>query len=105
MKQAELMNAVMEGQIIVVGQYVKGRAEDIQVRDKATGGRRAAAVSRETVMTGTDPVVVTSWLPDGKVAADWKASAVRGDKVVVLISSMALSNGIPVLSGKVEKLS
>lgn len=105
MKQAELVNAVMEGQIVVVGQYVKGRAEDINVRDKATGGRRPAAVSRETVMTGTDPVVVTAWLSDGKTAADWKPSAIRGDKVVVLITSMAMSNGIPVLSGRVEKLS
>lgn len=104
MKQVELVNQVMAGGIYCVGSYLSGRADTISIRDKSTGARRPAVVVRETIITDTDPIIISSWLPDNSKAELWKPSFKKGDKVAVKVQAMESTNGIPVLRGTLETL-
>jgi len=96
----------MGGQILVVAKYDSGRAEDLNLRDKANPGgpRRSTAVVRQVILTATDPMTVTEWLPDGQTASSWKPQFTRGQKVVCVVSKLESRNGLPSLAGKLEAL-
>lgn len=106
MKKAELMQLVESGAIIVVGDYWGGRVDKISVRDRQNPGgpRRDAYVTRETVLTDKEPVAVARWLTDTEKPEDWKPSAKKRDRVVVMVSSMETQNGAVVLGGRIEVL-
>jgi len=106
MKQAQLVEMVMAGGIVCVGNYLSGRLETVSVRDKANPGgpRRSAYVTKEIIITDTDPIVISRWLNDNEKPEDWKAAHKKGDKVVVKVKGMQLENGIPVLQGVIESL-
>lgn len=104
MKQADLVNQVLAGGIYCVGTYLSGRADTISIRDKTSGARRPAVVVRETIITDTDPIIISQWLPDNAKAENWKPQFKRGDKVAVKVQAMESNNGIPVLRGLLEIL-
>jgi len=104
MKSSELQQLVLSGKIVCVGTYLSGKCDEISLRDKQSGNRRAAAVSREVVITETEPLTVSSWLPDGAKAADWKTVHKKGDKVVIIITGMEVTNGLTQLRGTIEPL-
>lgn len=103
MKQAELNTVVNSGAIVCVATFLSGRCETISIRDKQTGGRRAAHVVKEICLTDTDPVVVSRWLKDGEKPEDYKVPFKKGQKVVIRIRPDG-SNGIPQLNGTCEEL-
>lgn len=103
MKTSELMAHVNAGGIVCVGVFLSGRCETISVRDKATGGRRAAHVVKEICLTDNEPVVVSRWLKDNEKPEDYKVPFKKGAKVVIKVRPDGM-NGIPMLSGSVEEL-
>lgn len=104
MKTTDLNHNVLAGGIFCVGQYLSGRAETVNIRNKTDGTRRPAGVVRETIITDTDPVIISRWLPDGEKAENWRPGFKKGDRVVVKVNSMTMTNGLPVLSGMLEAL-
>jgi|ERR1035441_351502 exosome complex RNA-binding protein Csl4 len=104
MKKAELVTAVEQGGIFCLGSFLSGRAEEIQVRDKQTGGRRAAGVVREVMITDTEPVVISRWMKDGEKADSYHCAFKKGDKVVCRVTGLETQNGLIVLRGNLEPL-
>lgn len=106
MKQAELIGTVQSGKVVLVGTYWAGRLDKVTIRDKSKEGgpRRESFVSRETVMTENDPVIITRWLRDTENPDQWKPAAQRGEKVVVFVQSMSVENGSIKLTGVVERI-
>lgn len=106
MKQAEVQKVLDNGKVVMFGTYWSGHLEGIMVRDrtKENGPRRQSYVAREIIMTETDPVIVQRWLKDTDRPEMWRASASRGEKVVVLVQSMSTENGSVKLGGVVERI-
>lgn len=105
MKKAELINHVMSGKIICVGQYWSGRVEQITARDQKNGGaRRVFNVVRETILTDKDPIIVSRFLGDNEKAENWKPSATRNQQVVVNITGYQAHNGTVTLNGVIEPI-
>lgn len=101
MKNSELLKIVEAGEIVCVGTFFSGRVDKISFRDSRNGGaRREALVSREVILTEKDPIAVTRFLPDGAKAEEWKASATRGDKVMVRVQGMSTDRGAVTLQGE-----
>jgi len=90
-----------------VGTYHAGRLDKISVRDgKNPGGpRREAHVSKEIVMTDTDPIIISRWLKDEEKPEAWQPAGKKGARVVVTVSSMETTQqGIITLRGSIEPL-
>jgi len=106
MKQAELVKLQDAGEITCQGMYWSGRLDKTMLRDKQNpgGARREAYVVRETIMTERDPISVSRWLKDDEKPADWKPSASKGDRVVVVVRGMEVNLGSTTLQGNIEKL-
>jgi len=104
MNAVQLQEQVMAGGVYCVGTYLSGRADTISIRDKTTRERRSAVVVRETIITDTEPVIISTWLPDGKTAEGWKPGFKKGQRIVVKVLGMESANGIPVLKGIPEPL-
>jgi len=95
----------MAGGIMCVGRYLAGKVEQTSVRASEAGGpRRTAYVLRETIITDTDPVVITQWAKDGFDPNKWSFACKKDDKCLVRITGMTMQNGIAVLRGTVEPL-
>lgn len=104
MKLNELTAAVESGGIFCCGTFLSGRADTINVRDKQSGGRREMVVVREVLITETDPIAVTRWLPDGEKADSYKCAFKKGQKVCCRVTGMETNNGLMVLHGSLEPL-
>lgn len=107
MTQTQFDKLLNDGNVVLLGTWWSGRIETISMRDKtagANGARRTAYVLRQTVMTEKDPIPVSRWLKDGEDPEKILMPAKRGDKVVVVVSSMETSNGQMNIGGVVEPL-
>lgn len=105
MKESELQKSVLSGKCLCVGQYVSGRLDTVNYRDKKNGGeQRTATVAREVILGDADPLVVSRWLKDDEDPKKWAPSANRGDRVVVFITGMNQERGGVVVQGTIERL-
>jgi len=89
----------------VSGKYFNGKLDEVNWRDASKNGeRRKMFIARETILTDTDPIVVTRILGDGEDPAKWKKSAERDQRVVIKITRMNVEKGNITLSGIIEPL-
>jgi len=89
-----------------VGRMISSKLDPVSVRDKQNPGgpRRVSHVSREVIVTESEPIVITRWLKDTEKPEDWKPSAPKGSPVVVTITGMETNQGIVVLAGTIAPL-
>jgi len=104
MKQADITKAVLAGEILVVGTYLNGRLDTIKIRNKQTGAMRDAHIARQLIITETDAMPVTEFLPDDVSPSDWKPGFKKGDAVVVRVKGLSMDKGTQTLNGKIESL-
>jgi len=107
MKTKELLESLVKGDHILVGVYHGGRIDTMNMRDKSTGKPRQAFVSRETILTDSEAVVVVAWMPDdydATKAAAWKSSFAKGERVVLHVGNAESIQGFKRYSGRLEKL-
>jgi hypothetical protein len=104
MTKAEAMKRWQAGEIIVCGTYHGGTAKTQSLRGQ-NGQRRDAAVVRQVVLTDSDSIGVTEWLPDGTPADAWKAPLTKGAPCVIIVEGMEVANGTRIVNrGKIEAL-
>jgi len=89
----ELQKLVEDGVPFIKGIYHAGRVDRISVRDKtpgANGARRDMLVAKQMVITGTDSISFSAFLPDASTDAErnWKPDGKKGDKVVVILRTI-----------------
>lgn len=106
MKQSEVLANVMAGGIFCVGTYLSGKLDTVSMRDKQNPGgpRRTGYVAKETIITDTEPVIISRWLKEEEKPEAWKPSAVKKQQVIVRVKEMEMMSGIPILNGVMEVL-
>lgn len=107
MKQKDLLPTMLGGQQLLVGVYWAGKLDTMTLRDKTTKAPRQAHVARETVLTDTEAVVVTQWMPDDMKELDiqnWKPAHKRMARVVVVVTENESVQGFKRYTGRIEPL-
>lgn len=106
MKLADAIKQWETGAIVVRGIYHGGVAKTQTVRSAQAGGaRREATVTRETVLTELDAIVLSAWMPDGQGVADFKPACAKGKPCIIIVESMTVENGNRVVNrGRIEPL-
>jgi len=107
MKEKDLLSTMLGGQQLLVGVYWAGKVEAMNIRDSKTKTPRTAHVLRETVLTDTEAVVVTAWMPDDfneASAGAWKPPFKRMERVVVVVKAVESFQGFKRYNGAIEKL-
>lgn len=105
MTQTQLAKMIDDGAIVVKGTYWSGRIDTITMRSRTEGGpRREGHIIRETILTDTDPIIISRFMRDEEKPESWKPSAKKQDKVIVRIQSMKVENGTIILQGPIEQL-
>jgi hypothetical protein len=61
-------------------------------------------VTREIIITDTEPVAITGWLKDGEKQEEWKPSAKKGDRVIVEVTKMEQNMGQITMGGRISPL-
>jgi len=106
MTKVQVDQAFEAGKILVKGTFWSGRVETRSVRDKERGGgaRREAHVVHQTVMTASDPMVISRWMNDGEKPESYVAPCKQGDKCIVVIAGLEMNNGVAMIRGTIEPL-
>lgn len=104
MTQKQMLELVLAGRPVLVGTYLSGRVEEIKIRDKTTGKMRSGYVTRETIITKDDAIVVGRFLNDDENVKDFKPSGRGGEKVCVLVTKQESVQGFKLFAGAVEPL-
>jgi len=104
MKENQILAAVMAGKVVCVGTYLSGKADTINVRDKKTGAAREMVVTRQILITETEPIAVTGWLRDGEKAETFRPAAKKGDRVIVEVTKMEVNMGQVTMAGTISVL-
>jgi len=109
MKASQIGQAVMNGEILLVGTFFSGRVDRISVRDKspgANGARKDFLIGKQVVMTEKEPITISTFLPDASSETEqgWKPSAKKGDRVVVHLKTLGENLGNKSGDGRIEVL-
>jgi len=106
MKQAQITEAVLRGQLIQGGEYLMSKAENIPYKDKKTGAAASFDKLTHTILTSDGAVAVEE--DTRKIAGfdpvKYRSTYSKGQKVVVLVESKVSVRGVVTLRGKLEAL-
>jgi len=108
MQQNEVIKALEQGAILMMGTYWDGELQPFEWTDSKNSGKRTAGYrSAEMVMPEKGlgiSVQKTYWRASEIDPLKWKPSAKRYDKVIVKITSMEVRNTVTILEGTIEPL-
>jgi len=106
MKANEAVKLWESGVTTIRGIYHGGAAKAQMVRSQQAGGaRREAVVTRETVLTDQDAVVMSAWMPDGSTVDSFKPACKKGQPCIIIVEDMATENGSRIIKrGRIEPL-
>lgn len=104
MTKAKLLERTLSGETFVVGEYLSGRIDVINIRDKTNGNFRKGYIRRETIITGNDAVVVGGFLSDGDKGDDFRPSAKKGERVCASVTKLETIQGFKLYGGTIEML-
>jgi len=102
MTQAQLIEKILAGEILALGEYRHSKKEMLEWRDKKTGRACAAPILRHTVECGDQTIALSERVPD-----DMKLEAVswpwtKSQRVVLHIDEISRNLGLISARGKLE---
>lgn len=104
MTDKQVIEAMMSGSRIFVGEFRATKTDHITWRDKDSGRRLEADLIRHTVECGADTIMVNERLPDGQDITKMSWPFKKGDRVVVHVESMEVNKGFTQVRGRLERI-
>lgn len=102
--EAALLDRVRKGEVIMVGEWRQCNVEAVKMRDPKTGTIRQAVVLRHGLETVKEQFSLSEWMPDGTDPKSVVVPYVKGQRVLVLLTSLARERGLLTVGGKLEAL-
>lgn len=104
LQQKDVLARVTRGEPVIAGEYRGCEVKSAQVSDFKSGQKVARTVVEHTVEFEIGTRTVSEWLPQGADARAVKAPALKGDKVLVIVTSMSNRLGTVRLGGTILPL-
>lgn len=105
MTKTQLIEKVVGGALLVVGEYRMSKAEMLRWRDKVNGQNKEAPILRHTVELGSNSVQVNERVPDGTRLEDIHVPFKKGQMIVLAVESYSVDKGAVSCRGHLENYS
>ena len=102
MKKQELIDGIIAGKFLALGEYRSGKVDRIDYRDNKTGQAKTFMKITHHVEVGSMPVIFSEKIPDGVSPESIKIPHVKGKMVVCSIQSLSTEKGVTSARGSIE---
>jgi len=104
MTKQQLTERLMNGELLLVGEFRNGKADSMRWRDKTSKQIMSQPLVRFNLETKNGTAVVSNNLPDGTDLAKVQIAFKQGDMVVCSVESASMSSGVLQLRGNLEAI-